>query len=89
MAEHSPSPWRQFELIPSVTRYSIEHRYEGLDDGRNYLRYVSLWQIGAMRVLQGKGLFASAIITSLLFLMVLMSARRVRAAIEEVIRNGR
>ena len=84
LAEHSPSPWRQLQLIPSVTRYSIEHRYEGLDDGRNYLRYLSLWQVGAMRVLQRKGLFVSVIVTSLLLFVVLLSARRVRLTVKQI-----
>ena len=53
------SPWRQFQLIGPTVRYSLEHRYKGLDDGRNYLRYLSLWQVGLTRRLQRTGLLVS------------------------------
>jgi hypothetical protein len=89
MPSHSPSPWRQFELIPSTTRYSVEHRYKGLEDGRNYLRYLSLWQVGAMRKLQRKGLIVSLILTMILFLVVMVSGRRVRAAVEQIAADSR
>lgn len=84
MPEHSPSPWRQLQLIPAVARYSIKHRYERLDDGRNYLRYLSLWQIGATRVLKRTGLFVSLIVTSLLLIVSLISARKVRITIAQM-----
>ncbi|MPZ74263.1 MAG: hypothetical protein GEU74_13720 [Nitriliruptorales bacterium] len=62
----SPSVPRQWELIAPTTRYSLEHRYEGVDDGRNYLRYLSLWQLGVSRVYGSRGLAAALLVTALL-----------------------
>ena len=67
-------------------RYSIAHRYKGVDDGRNYLRYLSLWQLGVTRVLQRRGLVLSVTITFLLILSLLISARNLRAAVKDVSR---
>ncbi len=80
----SPFPLRQFQLLGPTTRYSIEHPYTGLDDGRDYLRYLSLWQLGATRALQRTGLLVSLVITSLLMLMVVISARNVRRALADM-----
>ena len=82
----SPRPWRQLQLIAPTARYSIEHRYQGLDDGRNYLRYLSLWQVGVTRVLQRTGLVLSVTITFLLILLLLISVRNLRAAVKDVSR---
>jgi hypothetical protein len=83
----SPSPWRQFELVGPTARYSLEHRYKGRDDGRNYLRYLSLWQLGITRKLQHTGLLASLIGTAALLFLALISGGRVRAALQEVART--
>jgi hypothetical protein len=82
----SPSPLRQLQLVGPTTRYSLEHWNEGLDDGRNYLRYLSLWQLGLSRVFQLRGLLVSLTITLLLVLLLLISARKVRAALEQLYR---
>ena len=82
----SPFPLRQFQLIRPTARYSFEHAFDHLDDGRNYLRYLSLWQLGLTRQLQRTGLLISVAATGLLFAVILISGRRVRAALREVIR---
>jgi hypothetical protein len=53
---YSPSVIRQYELVPTKVAYSIAHPYEERPDGLNHLRTLSLWQIGAMRVLGSGGL---------------------------------
>jgi hypothetical protein len=62
----SPSAVRQWELLAPTARYSLEHRYEGRDDGRNYLRYLSLWQLGASRFFGPPGLMAAVVATVVL-----------------------
>jgi hypothetical protein len=80
----SPSPLRQFQLVGRTVRYSLDHAYKGMDDGRNYLRYLSVWQLGLTRRLQGTGMLVSITVTSLLVLFALISGRRLGAALEEV-----
>ncbi len=77
----SPSIVRQAELIVPVARYSIQHRYDQADDGRNYLRYLSLWQFGAMRDLGRAGLAISLAGTGALLMAVALAVRRLRAAL--------
>jgi hypothetical protein len=62
----SPSVARQWELIVPTARYSLAHPYDGLDDGRNYLRYFSVWQLGASRFYGRGGLVAAIAVTALL-----------------------
>ena len=83
----SPSPRRQFELVLPVTRYTFDHLYGGLDDGRNYLRYLSLWQVGLMRRLQHTGAIGSFVLSTLLILVVVTGTRRLRAAVSELVRR--
>jgi hypothetical protein len=83
----SPSPWRQLQLVGPIARYSLEHRYKGRDDGRNYLRYLSLWQLGLTRRLQYTGLLASLIGTAALLFLGVISGGRVRAALQEIVRT--
>jgi SAM-dependent methyltransferase len=77
----SPTVVRQWELIGPVTRHSVEHRYDGADDGRNYLRYLSLWQFGAMRELGRAGLAAGLAGTAVLLVVVAVSGRQLLAAL--------
>ena len=77
----SPTVVRQWELVAPVARHSIEHRYDGADDGRNYLRYLSLWQFGAMRDLGRTGLAAGVVGTAALLVVVAVSGRRLLAAL--------
>jgi SAM-dependent methyltransferase len=78
----SPSIVRQFELVVPVARYSIEHRYDGEDDGLNYLRYVSLWQFGAMREFGRAGLSVALAGTAVLLLLIVLAGRRLIAAVK-------
>lgn len=55
----SPSPVRQMQLIGPVAQYSVEHLYEREDDGLNYMRYLSLWQLGLTRIGGRAGLAVS------------------------------
>jgi len=77
----SPTVVRQWELVAPITRYSVEHRYDGADDGRNYLRYLSLWQFGAMRDLGRAGLAAGLLGTAALLMVVAAAGWRLRAAL--------
>jgi SAM-dependent methyltransferase len=79
----SPSVHRQFALVPSTVRYSIENRYGGPDDGFNYLRYLSLWQIGAARVLGPRALAAAVGASALLLGMALVALRKLRPLLGE------
>lgn len=79
----SPSVHRQFELVPSTARYSVAHPYGGLDDGRNYLRYLSLWQFGAARVLGPKALALAVGASALLLGMAFAAFRRLRSLLQD------
>lgn len=79
----SPSIPRQWELIVPTSRYSVEHRYEGRDDGRNYLRYLSLWQFGAMRVFGRAGLLVAIGGTVLLLAVIAFGFLKLRAAVRD------
>jgi SAM-dependent methyltransferase len=69
--------------VPSTVRYSVANRYGGPDDGFNYLRYLSLWQFGAARVL-GPRAFASAVGASALLLgIAFVALRRLRRLLQD------
>jgi SAM-dependent methyltransferase len=85
----SPSITRQAALIVPVTTYSIEHRYKGEADGRNYLRFLSLWQFGAMRELGRAGLEISLAGTAVLLVGIGFAARQLRMASCDVGVRGR
>jgi hypothetical protein len=71
-----PGVLRQAELLGPVTAYTVEHLYEPDRDGRNYLRYLSVWQAGAARVFQRPGLLLSLVGTLALLAAVLWSGRQ-------------
>ena len=73
----SPWPLRQAALVIPTARYSVAHAYERQSDGRNYLRYLSLWQFGAIRVLGRIGLIASLTVTALLMFVAVIGWRKV------------
>jgi hypothetical protein len=79
----SPSVPRQWELILPTASYSIEHAYEGRDDGQNYLRYLSLWQFGAMRVFGHSGLLVAVAGTVMLLVAIAFSLQKLRAAVHD------
>jgi hypothetical protein len=82
----SPSPLRQAQLVIPTARYSYEHAYDRQTDGRNYLRYFSLWQLGATRVLGRAGLIAGLAATALLLLGVVVAWRRVTSAAAAIVK---
>lgn len=73
----SPWPLRQAALVIPTARYSVAHAYERQSDGRNYLRYLSLWQFGAIRVLGRIGLITSLTATALLMFVAFSGWRKV------------
>jgi SAM-dependent methyltransferase len=77
----SPSIIRQLELVVPVAEYSIEHRYAADDDGLNYLRYLSLWQFGAMRELGRAGLVIGLAGTASLGIAMVFAGRRLLTAV--------
>jgi SAM-dependent methyltransferase len=83
----SPSVHRQFALVPSTVRYSVANRYGGPDDGFNYLRYLSLWQFGAARVLGPRALAAAVGASVLLLGMAFVALRRLRPLLRDSLRE--
>ena len=81
---YSPSVIRQYELIPTKVAYSIAHPYEEQPDGQNHLRTLSLWQIGAMRILGSGGVVVGVAGTAALALVAGVGFRRLRQALEDV-----
>jgi hypothetical protein len=79
-----PRIWRQAELLGPTTRHTLGHLYEPDVDGRNYLRYLSLWQVGAARVFQRRGLALSLAGTLALLAAVLWSGRQAVRCFREV-----
>jgi hypothetical protein len=76
----SPSVGRQFQLIPSRVRYSVEHLYENHPGGTEHLRSVSLWQLGMARVMGRAGLALGAAVTVAVLLLVVVAFHRLRGA---------
>jgi hypothetical protein len=71
-----PGIVRQAELLGPIIRHTVQDLYEPDPDGRNYLRYLSVWQVGAARVFQRPGLLVSLAGTLTLVAAVLWSGRR-------------
>jgi hypothetical protein len=71
-----PGIVRQAELLGPITRHTVRDLYEPDPDGRNYLRYLSVWQVGAARVFQRPGLLLSLAGTLALLAAVLWSGRQ-------------
>jgi hypothetical protein len=80
----SPSVGRQFQLIPSRVRYSMEHLYENHPGGTEHLRSVSLWQLGMARVMGRTGLALGAAATVVLLLLVAVAFQRLRGAARQL-----
>jgi len=75
-----PKIARQAELVPVTAAYTLRHLYERKTDGRNYLRYLTLWQIGLTRVFGRTGLIVAMSASVVLALLVMWSAWRCRVA---------
>ena len=82
----SPSVLRQWELIPTNVRYSLDHLYEDQGDGKNNLRSLSLWQFGVIRVLGWPGIAVSAAGTAILLIIAIGSYRKLRPLVREVVK---
>jgi hypothetical protein len=82
----SPSVGRQFQLIPSRVRYSVEHLYEDHPGGTEHLRSVSLWQLGMARVMGRTGLALGAAATVALLSLVAVAFQRLRGAARQLVR---
>ena len=80
----SPSVIRQFELISPTAAYSVEHLYHPADDGQNYLRYLSVWQFGATRVLGRAGLMLAVAGTAILSAIGAFAVVRLLVKVREV-----
>ncbi len=75
-----PRIGRQAELVPVTAAYTLTHLFDRKDDGRNYLRYLTFWQLGLARVLGPRGL-AIAFAASLVLLgMAMWCAARCRTS---------
>jgi hypothetical protein len=71
-----PGIVRQAELVGRTVRHTASALYAPDPDGRNYLRYLSLWQVGSARVFKRPGLVLAAVGTFALLGMVVWSGRR-------------
>jgi hypothetical protein len=79
-----PTVLRQAELVPPTAAHTVEHVYEGADDGRNNLRYLTLWQVALARVLGPPGLVLGVMGSLLLVIGTWWAARRCRSAYRQV-----
>ena len=68
-----PSALRQYQLVPSVTRYTVDHLQKVTSgDSR---RYLSVWQI-ALREIGTKGLLAGLAGSLILLVALVVAIRR-------------
>jgi hypothetical protein len=71
-----PGILRQAELLGPIARHTVQRLYEPDRDGRNYLRYLSVWQVGAARVFRRPGLVLAVAGTLGLLAAALWSGHR-------------
>jgi hypothetical protein len=79
-----PGIVRQAELVGPTARHSARHLYDPDPDGRNYLRYLSLWQVGSARVFKRPGLMLAAVGTIALLGTVMWSGRHFARCLRQV-----
>jgi hypothetical protein len=79
-----PGIVRQTELVGPTVRHSASKLYQPDPDGRNYLRYLSLWQVGSARVFKRPGLALAVAGTLALVGMVVWSASRLNRYLQVV-----
>ena len=82
-----PRIGRQAELVPMIAAYTRTYLFERKDDGRNYLRYLTFWQIGLARVLGRPGVVIAMAASLVLVLVAMWAAGRCRLAYVELQRN--
>lgn len=79
-----PTVARQAELVPVAAAYTVNHLYERKGDGRNYLRYLTFWQLGLARVFGRSGLAVALVASLVLILIGTYASIRCRAAYDEL-----
>jgi hypothetical protein len=75
-----PRVGRQAELVPVTTAYTFSHLFERNEDGRNYLRYLTFWQVALARVFGRFGFVMALLGSFVLGLATLWTAGRCRVA---------
>ena len=68
-----PSAVRQYQLVPTVTRYTVDH-LQGVTSGDSR-RYLAIWQV-ALREFGAKGLLASVVGSLILLGALIVAIRR-------------
>jgi len=79
-----PAVGRQAELVPVAAAYTVNHLFERKTDGRNNLRYLTLWQLGLTRVFGPSGLVVALTVSLVLILVGAWTLTRCRAAYSEL-----
>ena len=74
-----PRVGRQAELVPVTAAYTMTHLFERTQDGRNYLRYLTFWQVALARVFGRFGLVIALVASSVLGLLAIWAATQCRA----------
>jgi hypothetical protein len=82
-----PRIGRQAELVPVTAAYTLSHLYDRNEDGRNYLRYLTFWQLGLARNFGRSGLFVAMAASLVLILVAAWAVRQCRLAYDGF--NGR
>jgi len=82
-----PTVGRQAELVPVAAAYTVNHLYERRNDGRNYLRYLTFWQLGVARVFGRAGLAAALAASLVLIAIGVYAGARCRTACHELSRT--
>ena len=78
---NSPTVWRQYELLPSAARYSVNHTGGGTED--DHRRYLAVWQVGAARELGRAGAIAAVPLTVVLVALAVWFALALRRSLAE------
>ena len=66
--------------MPVTAAYTLTHLFDRKDDGRNYLRDLTFWQLGLARVLGPRGLLIAFAASLVLLGMAIWCAARCRTA---------
>ena len=76
---------RQAELVPATAAYTLTHLFDRKDDGRNYLRYLTFWQLALARVFGPRGLLIALGASLVLLGLALWCTTRCRSAYVKVL----
>ena len=80
-----PRIGRQAELVPVTAAYTRRHLYDRNADGRNYLRYLTFWQLGLARNFGRSGLLVAMAASLVLGFVAAWAAKRCRLAYDELL----